>query len=264
MRRFAWIAGLLAGLPGLLAWAEDCEECGKAKKVCKVHEEADAVAIKAIAPDLAARDAAVRGGGADKLKETASKHLNARSPKLTVEISKLLRDPDVALRVRAAELLIEVGEPAVAVASLDREAKATEKALSGNPPGSDGDSTEWDRNLAWLKSLYEILGKSASPFAVPTFERAMAHSRPWVVSRAAGACHGYKNNKAIIRALIGGVDKYRSMGTSVMTPTVNEAVQALLGALPIVTGVTVTPKGGWFPVHDAWLDWWKDNEKKLK
>jgi len=185
-----------------------------------------------------------------------------------MEIARMLADPESSVKGYAAEKLGEVGEEAIAVQSLSREAQNFEKALALEKPEKPDEKSElakWEEQERVLNSLYAGLAKTKSALAVAPLEKALRHSNPWVVRLAAENCHGFAGNRAIMKALVDGLAKYYA---AVVTKGNSAAWTAISMAMPLVSGCNDIPTqkdggdaGRW---NSDWQKWWRANEKKLK
>lgn len=264
MRRMA-VTLLLAGLAGTMAWGDDCATC-KPGKVCATHEAEDEVAIKEGQAKLKDKDNEERRAGLDRMAAAASKHLNARSKKITAEFVRVLSDADASVKNYAADKLVTVGDEATAVQALTADLAKLEKALPKEKPAKEADLPKWESSIDALGGVYRALGKlAAQAGTAATVDRGLRSANPWVASVAAESCKHFKNNKVILKALVDMLAKYFSQN---VTDGNSAAWRAISLALPVTSGHTEIPvqKDGadaarW---NAEWQKWWRATEKSLK
>lgn len=247
------------------ALADDCAAC-KPGKTCPTHEGLDDAAIKEATPLLRDKDTSKRCEGISKLVAAATKHLNARSKKITNELVRLLADSDPEVKCPVAEALGAIGDEAIAAQQLSAEAGKFDKVLGTEKPKRDDEIKKWDEQTRIASSIFKGLGKlTAQAGAAAAMDRGIRSSSPWIGKLAAENCGGFKKNKVVVKALIEMLANYFSKPS---TESTSGAWTAISVALPEATGCNdiATQKDGpdaarW---NAEWQKWWRTNEKLMK
>jgi len=246
--------------------AEDCANC-KDGKVCLSHEAADDIAIREADIRFKTKDMMGKRESINNLADAQLKHMNVRSKKITMSLAKALADPDVDVKMLAAEKISTLGDPAVAVQGLTSQTAYYKKLLGNSKPKKPAELPAWESNLKLLTAMYDTLGVVKDPAAATPFVEDLTSPSPFVAKAAADATAPFKGNKEIIKELWAGLNKWLGPSQQPARPEGSfEAFLAMSMALEKI--VEDPPKGLGGKTQpqqmSLWNPWWKANEAKFK
>ncbi len=263
--RLAATIALLA-LASIPALAEDCANCADGK-VCLTHEATDDLAIKEADIKLKTKDMIGKREAINGLADAQTKHMNVRSKKITMALAKALGDPDVDVKILAAEKISTLGDPVVAVQGLTSQTAYYKKLVGNSKPKKPTELPAWEANLKMLTAMYDYLGAVKDPAAAAPFVEDITNASPFIAKAAADATGPFKGNKEIIKEVWAGLNKWLGPSQQPARPEGSfEAFIAMSNALEKL--VDDPPKGlsgKTQPQQMAiWNPWWKANEAKFK
>lgn len=256
----------LVALLALRASAEDCANCADGK-VCLSHEAIDDMAIREADIKLKTKDMIGKREAIHGLADAQMKHMNVRSKKVTMALAKALGDPDVDVKILAAEKISTLGDPVVAVQGLSSQTAYYKKLVGNSKPKKPAELPAWEANLKMLTAMYDYLGAVKDPAAAAPFVEDITSASPFIAKAAADATGPFKGNKEIIKEVWAGLNKWLGPSQQPARPEGSfEAFIAMSSALEKL--VDDPPKGlsgKTQPQQMAiWNPWWKANEAKFK
>ncbi|NUN49217.1 MAG: hypothetical protein HUU15_10365 [Candidatus Brocadiae bacterium] len=246
--------------------AEDCPNCEPAK-VCVSHEAGDDIAVKTAQIQLKTKDMMGKREAVQGLAEAQAKHMNCRSRKISIEFAKALADPDVDVKLMAAEKIATMGEPTIAVQALSQQVAQYRKLIGNTKPKKPAEQAAWDNNVKMLGLMYDSLATVPDPGAVKPFLEDLGSSSPFLAKAAADATPALKGKKEIIRALYDGMKKW--LGPSQQPARPEGTVEAFFGMSMAMAKVVDNPPTNLDGKNQAqamgiWDGWWEKNGEKGK
>jgi len=188
------------------ASAADCAAC-TATKLCEPHVTSDKEAGKAFREGLGKPDPAVRASAILLFAEACALHSNCRPVANALLLAAALKDPDGAVRGKAAEKL--GGQDAGTVGPiLGKEAEPLRKKLEKNPKGAKEEAA-WLANYDFLKGICVALAAMGGAEATPALVEFLASTRLKVLDAAIEAAPKVRT-KEVINAMIGAIDRVRN------------------------------------------------------
>jgi HEAT repeat protein len=243
--------------------AADCANCTPAK-LCTLHADCDKDAAKKFQEGMGNADPAVRKAALDLFADACFAHANSRPASNALLMGSALKDPDVAVRIRAAGHLGTSQDKLTAIKLFDPLIEPLCKKLAKEPkPGKE--EVAWDNDFNFIKAIVHALGEIGIPEAGPAMIKILECARFTVIEEAAKECHKIRS-KEMPPALLKRLEEVKK---SPPDPFRDRTFTSITVAFEKLTSSGVAQPANSSPGDGTrWLNeckaWWKANEKTWK